>query len=135
MNALGLAYWFVTGAVLGLGLVEFAGLGLVLFPVGVILLVIGLAALRGREALAGIVGFGALPTAAFVYAIATFAQPCTLALGPWRPYGAAPCHGNITVPHFYSYGAVVFGVITLVGLVMLIAAARASRRGSRTGTV
>jgi hypothetical protein len=135
MNALRLGYWLITGAVLGLGLVEIAGLGLVLFPIGVVLLVIGLVALRGREALAGIVGFGALPTAAFVYAIATFAQPCVGLAGPYRPYPVASCNAHVPIPPFYYGGAIVFGVITLVGVVVLVAVARVSRRGPRTGTV
>lgn len=106
-----LAYWLITGALLGLGLVELPGEGLILFPVGLILLVIGLVALRGRELVAGVVGFGALPEAVFVNAFVTVQ--------------------NFQFPTpFYAVGTLVFGVITVVGLVALVVVWRANRRAS-----
>jgi hypothetical protein len=48
-----LAYWFITGGLLGLGVTQFAGLSLgVALPIGVILLIIGLFTTRGRELVA-----------------------------------------------------------------------------------
>ncbi len=114
MGALRVLYWFVTGAVLGMGLVELPGLGLILFPIGVVLLVIGLIALRGREGLAGIVGFGALPTALFVNAIVI--SPSSLS----QP--------------FYLGGLIIFGAITLIGLVAFFVVPRAKSHGPRPGT-
>ncbi|MGZ3637779.1 MAG: hypothetical protein ACXVCX_08070, partial [Ktedonobacterales bacterium] len=77
MRAWRLVYWFITGALLGLGLAQFAGLslGVILFPIGLILLIIGLFTLRGRELVAGVVGFGALPTLLLVYVIVSFPPP------------------------------------------------------------
>jgi hypothetical protein len=107
MRAWRVVYWFVTGAFLGLGLVSITGEGLILFPIGVILLLVGLFRLRGREAVAGVLGFGVLPEAAFVNALVTgFSTP------------------------FYYWGAVIFGVITLIGLVALVVVWRTQRRGA-----
>jgi hypothetical protein len=111
MRAWRLVYWLITGAVLGVGLVSITGLGLILFPVGLVLLVIGLVALRGRELVAGVVGFGALPEAAFVNAFVTVQ--------------------NFQFPTpFYAVGTLVFGVITVVGLVALVVVWRTQRRAS-----
>ncbi len=66
---------------------------------------------RGRELVAGVVGFGALPEAAFVNAFLTV-----------KNFGeAAP---------FYYGGTLVFGVITVVGLVALVVVWRTYRRAS-----
>ncbi len=115
MRAWRLVYWLITGALLGLGLVSITGEGLILFPVGLVLLVIGLVALRGRELVAGVVGFGALPEAAFVSVIVTVKLPSDA-----RP--------------FYYGGALVFGVITVVGLVALVLVWSAKRGGSGPAT-
>ena len=115
MRAWRLVYWLITGALLGLGLVELPGLGLILFPVGLVLLIIGLFALRGREVVAGVVGFGALPAAAFVNAIVSAALP-------------------LEVAPFYYGGAIVFGAITVAGLVALVLVWRAKRGGSGPAT-
>jgi hypothetical protein len=115
MHAWRLVYWLVTGALLGLGLVELPGEGLILFPVGLVLLIIGLFALRGREVVAGVVGFGALPEAAFVNAFVTVQ--------------------NFQFPTpFYAVGTLVFGVITVVGLVALVLVWRAKQGGSGPAT-
>lgn len=131
MNFLRLVYWLVTGALLGLGVVEFAGLGLILLPIGLVLLIIGLVALRGREVVAGIVGFGALPTAAFAYAITPFYQPCAPSREIWRLGALPPCGALIRPPEFYIYGLIVFSAITVVGVIALIVVARTAGRGSR----
>jgi hypothetical protein len=111
MRAWRLVYWLITGALLGLGLVELPGLGLILFPVGLILLVAGLIALRGREVVAAVLGFGALPEAAFVNAFVTVQ--------------------NFQFPTpFYAVGTLVFGVITVVGLVALVVVWRTHLRAS-----
>ena len=55
MHAWRLVYWLITGALLGLGLAQWLGvsLGVILLPIGLVLLIIGLFALRGRELVAG----------------------------------------------------------------------------------
>jgi hypothetical protein len=111
MRAGHLVYWFITGALLGLGLVELTGLGLVLFPAGLVLLAIGLVMLRGREMVAGVVGFGALPETAFVSVLVTVNQ------------------FQFPTP-FYSVGTLVFGVITLVGVVALMVVWRVKPRAT-----
>jgi hypothetical protein len=115
MRAWRVLYWLVTGALLGLGLVELPGLGLILFPVGLALLIIGLFAVRGREVVAGVIGFGALPAAAFLHAIITVTLPPDAAV-------------------FYYGGAIIFGAITVAGLVALVLAWRAKGHGSGPAT-
>jgi hypothetical protein len=101
MRAWRLVYWFITGALLGVGLVDITGLGFVLFPVGLVLLVIGLLAVRGREQVAGVLGFGAVPEALFVKVIVTVQ------------------HFQFATP-FYLFGTLVFGVMTVAGVVALV---------------
>jgi hypothetical protein len=112
MGLVRLVYWLVTGAVLGLGVVTYTGLGRILLPVGVLLLVIGLFFMRGHEARASVFGFGALPETAFINALLNGA-PTTGATG-----------------QFYVGGAILFGAITLLGLVVLFA----GRRGAHPAT-
>lgn len=117
MRAWRLVYWFIIGALLGLGLAQFAGvsLGVILFPIGLVLLIIGLLALRGRELVAGVVGFGALPALLFVYVIVSFPPPPDVA------------------PFIYG-GALVYGAITVAGLVAFVLVWRAKRGASGPAT-
>ena len=109
MRAWRLVYWFITGALLGLGFSQWLGdsLGVFLLPIGLLLLIIGLFALRGPEMVAGVVGFGALPTLLFVYVIVSFPPP--------------------DVVSFIYEGALVYGAITVAGLVALVLVWRAKR--------
>jgi hypothetical protein len=109
MRLVRFVYWLVTGALLGLGIVTFTGLGLILFPVGVVLLFIGIFVMRGREARALVLGFGGLPEALFVNALVN----------------GAPTTGP--TGQFYVGGAIVFGAISLLGLIVLFASGRGSR--------
>ncbi len=116
MRAWRLVYWLITGVLLGLGVAQFAGLslGVILLPIGLVLLIIGLFALRGREL---VVGFGALPVLLFVHVIVSFPPPPN------------------TAEFSYIYGgAIISGAITLVGLVALGLVWRAKRGGSGPAT-
>jgi hypothetical protein len=117
MHAWRLVYWLITGALLGLGLAQWLGvsLGVILLPIGLVLLIIGLFAVRGPEMVAGVVGFGALPTLLFVYVIVSFPPPPDVA------------------PVIYG-GALVYGAITVAGLVALGLVWRATRGGSGLAT-
>ncbi len=110
MHAWRLVYWLITGALLGLGLAQWLGVSLGVFglPISLVLLIIGLFALRGPEMVAGVVGFGAFPTLLFVYAIVSFPPPPDVA------------------PVIYV-GALVYGAITVAGLVALVLVWRAKR--------
>jgi hypothetical protein len=102
-------YWFVTGACLGLGLDIYA-LG-TLCLAGVLLLLVGVFALRGREAVATVLGLGV-----------GFAA--VLPLVAYTPYqGGAP-----SVPLVYV--GVVVSILILVGLVALVVVWRTQRRGA-----
>jgi hypothetical protein len=117
MHAWRLVYWLITGALLGLGFSQYLGVSLGVFglPIGLVLLIIGLVALRGPEMVAGVVGFGALPTLLFVYVIVSFPPPPDVA------------------PVIYG-GALVYGAITVAGLVALVLVWRATRGGSGLAT-
>jgi hypothetical protein len=119
MGAWRLVYWLITGALLGLGLTQFAGvsLGVFFLPIGLVLLIIGLVALRGPELVAGVVGFGAFPTLLFVYVIVAFPPPPN------------------DVGFYYIYGgAILSSAITVAGLVALGLVWRARRGGSGPAT-
>lgn len=117
MRAGHLVYWLVTGALLGLGVTQFAGLslGVILLPLGLILLLIGLVAARGRELVAGLVSLGAFPTSLFIYVIVSFPPPPDVA------------------PFIYG-GAILSSAITVAGLVALVLVWRASRGESGPAT-
>ena len=110
MRAWRLVYWLITGALLGLGFSQYLGVSLGVFglPIGLVLLIIGLFAARGPEMVAGVVGFGALPTLLFVYVIVSFPPPPD-------------------VVSFIYEGALVYGAITVAGLVALVLVWRAKR--------
>ena len=104
-----LVYWFVAGACLGLGLDAYA-LG-IFFLAGVILLVVGGVALRGREVVATVLGLGVgfaavLPLVAYI---------------PFQ--GGAP-----SVPLVYV--GFVVSILMLVGLVSLVVVWRTPQRGA-----
>ena len=100
-------YWFVTGACLGLGL-DIWPLA-IFFSLGVILLLVGGVALRGREAVATVLGWGVglaaiLPLVAYT-----------------------PLQGGPTVVPLLYMGLVV-SILILVGLVALVVVWRTQRR-------
>jgi hypothetical protein len=117
MRAWRLLYWFITGALLGLGLTQFAGLslGVLALPIGVVLLIIGLFAARGRELVAGVVGLGALPTLLFVDVIVSFPPPPDVA------------------PVIYG-SAILSSAITVIGLAALVLVWRAGQGASGPAT-
>jgi hypothetical protein len=110
-----LVYWFITGALLGLSLVENPFLGVILFPVGLVLLVIGQGAVRGRERVAAVLGFGALSAVAFV---SVFVFPHFPFVTPFALLGG----------HVFGVVTLAFGVVTLVGVVALVVVWRTPRR-------
>jgi hypothetical protein len=104
-----MGYWFVTGACLGLG-VDLYALG-IFFLAGVILVLVGVLALRGREAVATVLGLGVGSAALW-------------ALVAYTPYQGGPP----SVPVVYA--VVISILITLVGLVALVVVWRTPRRGA-----
>ncbi|HKS69919.1 MAG TPA: hypothetical protein VJQ45_05845 [Ktedonobacterales bacterium] len=130
-----LAYWLITGALLGFGLLELPGLGLIVFPAGIVLLGLGLLFLRRREMVAAVIGFGALPLAALINAIASWAPPCASAmrgLFPMQPLvPLPPCRGTVPVPPFYVSGLIVSGAISVAGIVATAVVWRVSNRHGR----
>jgi hypothetical protein len=82
VRAAHVVYWFITRALVSLGMMELLGLELILFPVGLVLLAIGLRALRGREVHVGILGFAAAREAVYVsaFVVRHFQFPTPFAL-------------------------------------------------------
>lgn len=104
-----MVYWFVTGACFGLGL-DIYVLG-TLCLAGVILLLVGGVALRGREVVATVLGLGV-----------GFAA--VLPLVAYTPFqGGAP-----SVPLVYM--GLVVSILILVGLVALVVVWRTPQRGA-----
>ncbi len=104
-----LVYWFVAGACLGLGL-DIYVLGTVCLA-GVLLLLVGVFAQRGREAVAMVLGLGV-----------GFAA--VLPLLAYTPFpGGAP-----SVPVVYM--GLVVSILILVGLVALVVVWRTPPRGA-----
>lgn len=104
-----MVYWFVTGACFGLGLDMYV-LG-TLCLAGVILLLVGGVALRGREVVAAVLGLGV-----------GFAA--VLPLIVYTPFeGGAP-----SVPLVYM--GVVVSILILIGLVALVVVWRSPQRGA-----
>lgn len=103
-----LVYWLITGALLGLGLTQFAGmsLGVLLLPIGLVLLLIGLFAARGREVVAGVASLEVAPALLFVWVLVVFPPPPDVS------------------PFTYG-GAILSSAITAVGLVALVLVWRA----------
>lgn len=101
-------YWFVAGACLGLGL-DIWVLGTCCLA-GMILLLVGGVALRGREAVATVLGLGV-----------GFA-----AMLPLVAY--TPLQGGLTVVPLVYVGFIV-SILILVGLVALVLVWRTQRRG------
>ena len=105
-----MVYWFVTGACLGLGLDTWA-LG-IFFVAGMILVLVGVFAQRGREAAAVVLGLGVGSAALLALVTDTNFQ------------GGPP-----TVP--VVYGLLVISILsTLIGLVALVVMWRTPRRGA-----
>lgn len=104
-------YWFVTGACFGLGLVDFWALG-TLFLAGMLLLVVGGVALRGREAVAVVLGLGV-------------GSAAILALLTLTNFQGGPPVAPVV------YGGLVISILsTVTGLVALIVVWRRPQHGA-----
>lgn len=67
-------YWFLTGALIGVGFLAILSSGLPLLVFGIILLVVGAVRFGGKEAFAALVSFGAAPAAILLWDVTS---------GPW----------------------------------------------------
>jgi hypothetical protein len=105
-----LVYWFVTGACLGLGL-DIWALG-ILFLAGVILLLVGVFARPGREAVAVVLGLGV-------------GSAALLALLTKTNFQGGPPVARVV------YGGLVIAILsTVIGLVTLVVVWRRPQRGA-----
>lgn len=110
-------YWFLAGALLGVGVIAILSIGVFLLVAGLTLVVIGAIRLGRREVWAGVVGFGLVP--------AMILQGDLSGSASIEPASTA---------QMYQLLAVISGAITLLGLIWgLIAALRAWRTSARVG--
>lgn len=106
-----MVYWFVTGACFGLA-VDLYGGGLFPCAVGVILLLVGVFAQQGREAVTAILGFGAGSAVLLILLTKTNFQ------------------GGPPVP-LVVYGGLVISILSaVIGLVALVVVWRTPQRGA-----
>jgi hypothetical protein len=108
-------YWFVAGALLGVGLLAITSIGVFLLLIGLILVVIGVIRLGTRGLWTGLVGFGLVP--------AVILQVDLSGSAPIEPASTAQT---------YQLLAIIFGAITILGLIWgLVATVRSWRTSAR----
>jgi hypothetical protein len=128
------AYWLLTGALIGFGLIGILSIGSPFLLLGMVLIAIGALRVGARGIWAALVGFGALPAAILIWDVTSM---------PW----ACEMSGNLPLPNanyfscvdtpfglFTSYHvmAFFFGLIALFGLVWPLAQRLWTRSRSQT---
>jgi hypothetical protein len=120
-----LAYWLVTGALLGFGLLGILTIGVPILLVGVALVIFGAIRLGGSGLWAAVVGFGSIPALVLLYDITSAPWACLPAGGrvttpSSQPYAVGSYYtcvdtpvGPLTIYHVLAIG---FGIIALVGI-------------------
>ncbi|MEO7001575.1 MAG: hypothetical protein ABI068_07215 [Ktedonobacterales bacterium] len=124
MSTLRILYWLLVGALFGVGFIAILSIGIFLLAAGLVLLIIGVIRLRGREWWAALVGFGAFPALILLWDVTSAPWACDAAGGVVQSgasTGGAPqtsvnyytCYGPLTSYHILAIG---FGVIALLGI-------------------
>lgn len=78
-------YWLITGALIGFGIIGILSIGFPFIILGIVLLVVGLIRMRGKEGWAALVGLGSVPALILVWDVTS---------APWAC--ASPTGGAIT---------------------------------------
>jgi hypothetical protein len=121
-------FWLLTGTVLGVGVAALPSIGIFLLPAGLILLVVGMIWLRGRELWALPIGIGLLPALLIARTLLTLPPPCPsgeLTIPPGQT--SVSCSGPISALVYQLLaGFVLIAVLGAVGFV--VAWVRAARR-------
>jgi hypothetical protein len=114
-----LAYWLLTGVLLGFGLIGILSSGAPFLLVGVVLLIFGAIRLGGGGLWAAAVGFGSIPALILLYYVTS---------APWACLSAGQATSEPDVSYYtcfdtpvgplttYHILAVGFGIIALIGL-------------------
>lgn len=128
MRAGRVVYWLVAGTLLGVGVAALPSIGIFLFPAGLVLLIAGLVALRGRELWALPIGLGLLPALLVARTIITAPPPCPP--GEVRlPPGVTSFACSGPIPDLYYQMVAGFALIAVLGAVgFVVAWVRAARR-------
>ena len=121
--------WLLAGALLGLGVISILSIGLLLLPVGLILLAFGAFRFGISRSWAVIVGFGAAPALLLLWDVTTRPWACNPG-GPGLSGATAQSGVNyyscvntfLGVLTTYHVAAAIFGAIALVGLIWGLAA-------------
>lgn len=143
-------YWLVTGAVLGLGVISILSIGLLLLPIGLILLAFGAFRFGARRMWATVVGFGAAPALLLLWDVMSQPWACNPGgpgvSGSTTQTGVSGSTTQTGVSYYtcvntfvgplttYHVMAAIFGAIALVGLLWGLAAllwGAARRSGDR----
>jgi hypothetical protein len=113
------AYWLLTGALVGFGLIAILSIGAPFLLVGLLLLIFGAIRLGGAGLWAAVVGFGIVPALILLYDVTS---------APWACLSAGQATSEPNTSYYtcfntpvgplttYHILAVSFGIIALVGL-------------------
>jgi hypothetical protein len=114
-----LAYWLLTGGLLGFGLIAILSIGAPFLLVGVILLIFGAIRLGGGGLWAAAVGFGSIPAVTLLYDVTS---------APWACLSAGQATTQPDVSYYtcfdtpvgplstYHILAIGFGIVALIGI-------------------
>jgi hypothetical protein len=126
-----IAYWLLTGALLGVGFIAILSIGSLFVLLGVLLVVLGALRVGPRGIWAALVGFGAVPAAILIWAVTSMPGACEGrdALPNVNYFSCVDTPlGPLTTYHVM---ALFFGVIVLAGLVWPLARMVWTRTSSR----
>lgn len=119
-------YWFLTGGLIGFGLLAILSIGFPFLVLGIVLLIVGALWFGGKEVFAALVGFGALPAAIFIWDVTSGPWACDTSGFGSSSDGAVEVaryscvdtpFGLLTTYHVMGAG---FAFLALVGLVLLL---------------
>jgi hypothetical protein len=115
-----LAYWLITGALLGVGFIAILSIGAPFLLLGGALLVFGAIRLGGRGLWAAAVGFGSVPALILLYAVASTPWACLSAGQPTTTQPNVSYYTCVDTPvgplSTYHVLAIGFGIVALAGL-------------------
>ncbi len=112
-----IAYWLLTGALLGVGFIAILSIGSLFVLLGVVLVVLGALRVGPRGIWAALVGFGAAPAGILIWDVVSAPRACQGGEG----LPNVNCFSCVDTPFgmltTYHVLALIFGLIALAGLV------------------
>ncbi len=111
-----IAYWFLTGGLVGFGLVGLLSIGLPFLIVGLGLLIIGFLSVGKQGFWAALISFGGVPIILLIRVMFTSLPACPSQQFTPPPGSTSFSCGSVTIPTSYYVLTAVFGAIVLVGI-------------------